>query len=312
MNAAPTENLTKRFPEGRAGIAIFLQEIFTGILSLITAGDPQRGSGPSLHDASEHLGQKLWVGDLAVVIAEKGQVDVLSHLQRPSQDLVDVVVGEGAVIGSVEQVDDLSLVGGKMGDGIPKGAGPSRWRPQKPSGEVLPGVGLGEEAGAHAVADRAAEHGVDDGVEGDVVDDVTPGEETGVPEDHVVELVEDEQEEIAVIAAEFVEEFPVEQESGRDGALDAGRRGPVAEIDVEQAEELLHLVGGGRQDIEDPVPDGGGLGRTGFVGEEVHGRVAIGSSKAMGRARSVSHVNAGALRERYRFPAQRERTPAQR
>ena len=85
-----------------------------------------------------------------------------------------------------------------MRDGFMKRAGPSRRRPQKAGRETVEGIRRGEELHADALAHRAGKHGIDDCVEDDVVDDGTPGEEAGMPQDHMVEFMQNQQEEIPI------------------------------------------------------------------------------------------------------------------
>ena len=75
-------------------------------------------------------------------------------------------------------------------------------------------------------------------------------------QDHVVKLVQDEEKQVSVILAVFIEERLVEQQPGSRAALHARGLRLLAELDIEQPEELLHLIGRRGQYVEDAFPDG--------------------------------------------------------
>ena len=130
-------------------------------------------------------------------------------------------------------------------------------------------------------------------------------EEPGVSQDYVVELVQDEQEKVSVIPAVFVQKSLVEQQPGSHAALDAGGFRHIAELDIEQSEELLHLIARGRQYIEDAFTDGRCLRCGWTVEEDIHGKRALtaGSSKAIGSESSLSQLRSRLRRERRDFPS---------
>ena len=68
--------------------------------------------------------------------------------------------------------------------------------------------------------------------------------------------MQDEKEKISIVLAVFLEEPLVEQQPGSRAAFHAGGFRLIAELNIKQPEELLHLVARGRQYIEDAFPDG--------------------------------------------------------
>jgi hypothetical protein len=58
----------------------------------------------------------------------------------------------------------------------------------------------------------------------------------------MVKLVQDEQKKISVIPAVFVQEPLVEQQPGSRAAFHACGFRLIAELDIKQPEELLHLI----------------------------------------------------------------------
>ena len=81
-----------------------------------------------------------------------------------------------------------------------------------------------------------AEHGVDHRIEGDVVRQRGTGEKPRVAEDHVMQLVQDQHEEVFVGAAMFRDELRIEPQARARRAINAGGRHRVVGRDVEQAE----------------------------------------------------------------------------
>ena len=72
----------------------------------------------------------------------------------------------------------------------------------------------------------------------------------------MIKLVQDEQKQVSVILAVFIEERLVEQQPGSRTTFHAGGLCHLAELDIEQPKELLHLIGRRGQDVEDAFPDG--------------------------------------------------------
>ena len=119
-------------------------------------------------------------------------------------------------------------------------------------------------------------------------------------EDYVVKLVQDEEKKISVIPAVFVQEPLVEQQPGSRAAFHTRRFRLIAELDIKQPEELLHLIARGGQYIEDAFPDGCCIRCGWTIEEDIHGKRALmpGSSKAIGAESSLSQLRSGSRRER--------------
>ena len=119
-------------------------------------------------------------------------------------------------------------------------------------------------------------------------------------QDHVVKLVQDEEKQVSVILAVFVQEPLVEQQPGSRAAFHARGFRLIAELDIEQPEELLHLIARGGQYVEDAFPDGRCLRSGWTIEEDIHGKRALtaGSSKAIGAESSLSQLRSGSRRER--------------
>ena len=121
-------------------------------------------------------------------------------------------------------------------------------------------VDLREETGVALLAELHAQHGVDHCVEGDVVHQRGTGEETRMSEDHMMEFMQDEHEQVLVGAAVFRDELRIEPQAGPRGTIDAGSRHRVIGSNIEQAQKLLHLPRGGWHHIENAAPNPGGEG----------------------------------------------------
>ena len=301
MDAALAQGALESLSESAAGLVGGSKPKVLRASALVASRDPERRRRPALHDAPHCLLQQTILILLRSVGAEQQDLRNVTPSEFLAQKFVDVAVGDFArFVRTVEQADDALLLRRQRGKRALELIRPARRRTQQALGQRIVAVDPGEEPCADRPSHRAAEHRVDHRVEDDVVDRGDSGEEPGVSQDYVVKLVQDEQEKISVIPAVFVEEPLVEQQPGSRAAFHAGGFRLIAELDIEQPEELLHLIARGGQDIEDAFPDGRCLRCGWTIEEDIHGKRALtaGSSKAIGAESSLSQLRSGLRRER--------------
>ena len=301
MDAAPAQDALKRLSESAAGVAGGSKPKLFRASALVASRDSERGRWPALHDSPHGLFQQTILILLRCVGAEQQNVRNVTPSEFLAQKLVDVVVCDFAgFVRAVEQVDDALLLRRQCGERAFEIIRPARRRAQQALGQRIVAIDPREEPCADRASHGAAEHRIDHRVEDDVVDRGDSGEESGVSQNYMVELVQDEQEKIPVIPAVFVQEPLVEQQPGSRAAFHAGGFRLIAELDIEQPEELLHLVARGGQYIEDVFPDGRCLRCGWTIEEDIHGKRALmsGSSKAIGAESSLSQLRSGSRRER--------------
>jgi len=139
-------------------------------------------------------------------------------------------------------------------------AGEALGRPEQQVGQAVRPVELAEEAGPGRLGVRAADQRVDDRVEGEVVGRRDPLEEPRVAEQHVVQLVQDQREELLVGPAVRLDEAWVDQEPRIPAKRHSGRGDRLGLLHVEQAQQGLEAVGHGGEQVEQAGLDGHGHG----------------------------------------------------
>ena len=169
---------------------------------------------------------------------------------------------------------------------------PVRRRTQEAFGKLAPVVKVREEPDPDRGMELPAEHGVDHHIEHDVVQTSEARKQPRVAEDHVVQLVHHQQEQIAIPLAVLGQEVRIEQQARCAGALDGCGGHGLAELDVEQAQQFLHLEGCGRQDVEDAVAHIRQLRIPAAGQEKAHWVEGVGLGKQMSRRNGSSKASA--------------------
>jgi len=128
-------------------------------------------------------------------------------------------------------------------------------------------VEVGEERARGALGEHPAEHGVDDRVEDDVVQGRLALVEPRVTQDHMVQLVHDEHDELLRRVGVRGHELRIHEEPRPCRALDRGGRDIGRFDDLGELQERRQPVGRGWEGVEQSVGDGG---------VQVHGVVVMG------------------------------------
>ena len=124
-------------------------------------------------------------------------------------------------------------------------------RRQQPHRSVLGAVELQKEGAVGLGRKAPDEHRVDHRVERDVVRPRRAREQARVPEEHVVELVHHQQEQVLVRPAVPAHEHRVDAKHRSSLTRDRGRRHVIGLLDAQQRQQRVHLVGASRNRIQD-------------------------------------------------------------
>ncbi|MAE76470.1 MAG: hypothetical protein CMJ85_06355 [Planctomycetes bacterium] len=275
-HASPSQQPSQRIAQGGAGGPDRLQ---APVLLAASRGPPAQRlvrRRPVLHDASQHAARGLVPGGLlveragavgATMIAEQhgvagylfgagGLPDRLpgagslrgARFELLHEQLEQFVIGHLLPLSIVEQGVHLAFAAaGVARHGLGRSRPPRRGA-QQTAREGVPAVGSLEEPCLGR--ELLAEHRVDDRVESQVVRHRDAGEQPRVPQDDVLQLVHDEHQQVSVALAVLLDELWVEQHARRERALHGCGRHGIAEYDVDQPQQLLHLETGGRNHVE--------------------------------------------------------------
>ena len=105
VHAASPQHLGEGLLESGPGARFLTEKIGCTGTAFIPARDPKRRWWPALDNAAHHLGQKRVLAGVLTVASEEHDVRNATLTERLPEQFVNVVVGDIAGFGPVEEVD---------------------------------------------------------------------------------------------------------------------------------------------------------------------------------------------------------------